>query len=154
MEASRAALQEVGLAELRQDGDVVTSRYIPITAEESDDFVLRYRDGNILHRDDAVAQGYGFKMRIAPAALIFAKALGLAYELGLTDNAIFTSVGLNFQLAVYPADMICVQIMLLKTVKTYSRLNRRKVTIRDEVIKHGGGIVQTGEWTGTLPIAA
>ena len=74
-------VSKVKFSDLRENMELGPSEWRPITGEMIDGFANLTFDHNLIHKNEAYAQGLGLPHRAAHGLLVFSCAAGLLYEL-------------------------------------------------------------------------
>jgi len=132
-------------------GQTMESGLSQITQAEIDAFAEISHDRNPLHVSLEFARAQGHPNTLAHGALVFSRATGLAYELGLfiKASAYFKLAELDFVRKVYAGDAIKLK-MVITELKALPRLGLGKVYVKVEVRNEGNELVQNDVWTALV----
>ncbi|HEV8601182.1 MAG TPA: MaoC/PaaZ C-terminal domain-containing protein [Patescibacteria group bacterium] len=132
-------------------GQFMESGLSQITQPEIDAFAELSHDRNPLHTSLEFAREHGHASTLAHGALVFSRATGLAYELGLfvKASAYFKLATLDFTKKVYAGDSVRIK-MEIKELKALPRMKLGKVIVEVKVLNQGNELVQDDVWTALV----
>lgn len=132
-------------------GQILLSRSSIITQKDINDFAELSLDFNQIHRFSSSAKEAGLPDTIAHGALVFARATGLAWQIGLfrKANTIFREANLEFVNFVFPEDSISLRLEIVE-LKALTRLKKGKVTLAVRVYNQHGSPVANYTWVALV----
>lgn len=142
------AITTTTVGEEMREGLVLESAMVPIGQSLIDAYAEMFGDRNPIHLNLCYARECGLKNTIAHGALVFSKALGLAYELGCFQKTgtQFTEANLKFKTPVFAGDRIGLQLKILK----FKELRRGfvRVVAEAKIVNDQGIVIHQYEWHG------
>jgi acyl dehydratase len=127
------------------EGQVLVSGYSTITQDDINNFAELSLDNNPIHTNPEYARHQKLAGAIAHGALIFSRATGLAYRLGVLDkqSAYFTQTNVRYRRPVLAGDQIRI-VVAVKQIKP--RPSIKRITLEVTVLNQNNVPVQTSEW--------
>lgn len=128
-------------------GQTMESCYSTITQEDIYAFAQLSQDHNPIHLSPQRAKKAGLPTPIAHGALVFARATGLAWQIGLfrKANTIFREAHLKFESFVFAGDSIALR-MKVAELKPLPRIKQGKVVLEVTICNQHGTSVAEYEW--------
>lgn len=148
VQQSIASAITTGGAEEIYEGLFLKSALVPIEQSLIDSYAEMCGDKNPIHLDPQHARRCKLKNTIAQGALVFSRALGLAYELGCFQKTgtQFTEANLKFKAPVYAGDRISLQLKIVKAKELRHGIVR--VVAEAKIVNQEDVIIQENEWHG------